>query len=210
MRPIGILGGTFDPVHNGHLRLAQELYEQLRLDHVRLIPLNSPNHRATPEVTASQRLQMINLAVTGEPHLVVDDRELKRGGISYTIDTLIDLRSSFKSQPLCLIIGIDAWSRIEKWHRWQELLDYAHLVIAYRPGCRIPDAEIVQRVTGHQPVTDVSALSGSSAGKIMVKSVPMLDISATRIRELLRQNGNPRYLMPDSVYNYLREHTLYI
>src|SRR5262245_56588121 len=133
--PVGILGGTFDPVHYGHLRLALEIGERSGFAEVRFIVAGTPPHRTAPRTTGAQRLQMVKLATAGNPLFAVDDRELKRTGPSYTFDTLTELRSERgAAQPLCLLVGADAFLEIATWHRWTELFGLAHVVVAHRPG----------------------------------------------------------------------------
>ncbi|MGH8120697.1 MAG: nicotinate (nicotinamide) nucleotide adenylyltransferase, partial [Gammaproteobacteria bacterium] len=134
MKPIGILGGTFDPVHHGHLRLAIECCERLALAEVRLVPLRVPPHRKPPRASPEHRLAMLKLAAENKNNLIVDDSELRRKTISYTIDTVSTLRKSSGRTPLCLLLGTDAFNMLHTWHRWQALLDYVHVVIAERPG----------------------------------------------------------------------------
>ena len=135
--PIGIFGGTFDPIHYGHLRLAQEIAESLRLAEIRLIPGGTPPHRAAPQVSSQQRLEMVRLAAAGNPLFTVDDREVKRSGPGYTIETLTELRrEAGATQPLCVLLGADAFLELATWHRWHELFGLAHLIVAHRPGDR--------------------------------------------------------------------------
>ncbi len=133
-QPIGILGGTFDPVHNGHLHLATAFLKELDLAELRFIPLNSPAHRPAPVASSAQRLEMLKLAVEDQARLKVDDCERRRDGVSYTIDTLKDLRTRFAESSLCLLMGIENFKTLNQWHQWQSLLGYAHIVIANRPG----------------------------------------------------------------------------
>ncbi|MEW6354644.1 MAG: nicotinate-nucleotide adenylyltransferase [Pseudomonadota bacterium] len=202
---LGILGGSFDPVHHGHLRLAVELRQDLGLSEVRLVPSNLPPHRAPPLAAAQQRLDMLRVAVAGEPGLVVDECEIRRGGVSYTIDTLISLRAELGSRPLCLILGMDAFLGLHTWRRWRELITLAHLVVAHRPGWDAAAAtgEIAvllaaQRADGpHQ-------LAAQAAGLILCRPLPQLDISSSRIRALLAQGKSARYLAPDATLDMAR------
>ena len=138
MRPIGIFGGTFDPIHCGHLRTAFELWQELRLEEVRLLPAGTPPHRDQLYASAELRLQMVRAAVADQSSFIVDDREVRRTGLSYSVDTLTELRREYPERSLCLLLGMDAFLGLPHWHRWRELLDLAHIVVAHRPGWRAP------------------------------------------------------------------------
>lgn len=215
MSPIGILGGTFDPIHFGHLRLAQEVADQLRLAEVRFIPGGTPPHRAAPATPAADRLAMVRLAVAGNALFTVDARETSSTAPAYTVDTLTALRAEAGSaQPLVLILGADAFLDLATWSRWHRLFELAHIAVAYRPGfpvdtwqSRMPQplaAEYNTRLM-HQPFS----VHVAPAGGIVVLPIAELNISATMIRESLRRGRNPRYLLPDSIYQYIQEHMLY-
>ncbi|CAG0972542.1 nicotinate-nucleotide adenylyltransferase [Methylophilaceae bacterium] len=210
---VGILGGTFDPIHYGHLRMAEELADILSLDTVRFIPAATPPHRQQPGTIAAHRAAMVGLAVAGNPRFIMDERELHRDGVSYTIDTIISLREELgKETAICLIMGSDAFVRLDTWHRWSELLDYCHLVLVQRPNMaslqeNLPVA--LQAVLQDHATPDPSTLRSSSAGRISVQQIAALDISATAIREDLLNRHSPRYLLPDSVIDYIHCHRLY-
>jgi nicotinate-nucleotide adenylyltransferase len=202
-KPIGLLGGTFDPVHAGHLRVALEAYEQLALDHVRLIPLNDPGHRPSPATPAAQRLAM--LRAIERPPLVVDDCEIARGGISYTIETLTALRARWPRHPLCLIIGLDAWRGLASWRRADELTDYAHIVVAARP-------ESGTGLDGLPPsaqASNVNDLHQRLAGRIVFLDLPRLPISSSDLRARAAAGRDIRCLVPDAVADYIAAHALY-
>lgn len=203
------MGGTFDPVHCGHLRSAVEVRELLRFDQVRLIPAHVPPHRTQPLGTSAQRLHMLQLAIADEPGLVADGRELERSGPSYTFDTLTELRVELGDRiALSLIVGMDAFAELDTWHRWRELLDVANIVVIARPGSGLPTrgdvAELLQR---HR--VDADALRQQVSGAIAVVELTPLPISATAIRTLIRNGKSPRYLLPDPVWCFIREHNLY-
>ncbi len=194
---IGILGGTFDPIHFGHLRPALDVAEQLGLEGIHLIPSARPPHRSEPQATPEQRLTMLQLAVKNNPQFVVDDREMHREGNSYTVDTLASLRQDFPESPLYLMLGTDAFSHIQTWHRWQELLELAHIVVMQRADepLTMPN-EMTDWYQQHQAKEgDENQL----AGKIWPVHVTQLAISATDIRKKIRNNLNPQYLLPDAV-----------
>ena len=138
MPPIGVFGGTFDPIHYGHLRAALEVKEALELSSVLFLPSSGPPHRRAPIASAAQRLQMVRLAVEGQPGFSVDDREIARGGVSYMVDTLVSLRSELGDTPLCLILGMDAFLGLDRWHRWHDLPGLTHFAVGHRPGSELP------------------------------------------------------------------------
>ena len=203
LRGIGLLGGTFDPVHNGHLRAALEVGEALGLPSVRLVPLNAPPHRDPPRAPAKARVEMIGAAIRGVPGLALDTRELERGGVSYTLDTLKSLRDEFPGEPLHLLVGSDAFRHFPAWHRPGDILELAHLVVMNRPGER-HSAHYADRV-----VDTPSALAESPAGRILYQPVTQLDISATAIREMVKHGRSPRFLLPDAVLEILAARGLY-
>lgn len=213
LTPIGILGGTFDPIHYAHLRLAEEMADALALDHVRLVPASVPPHRATPRVTAADRLAMTRLACAGNPRFVVDDRECRRQGPSYTMDTLLELRAELGSQrPLCLLMGVDAFLGLPTWSRWESLFGLAHVVIAHRPGFPLDPAGMppaLARQLETRRAATVSQLYAAAAGLVWLQPITALDISATAIRAAIRDERSPRYLLPHCVLDYIHLNTLY-
>jgi nicotinate-nucleotide adenylyltransferase len=214
--PIGILGGTFDPIHFGHLRLAQELGAALKLDHVRLLPSGTPPHRGAPAAAVEHRLAMTRLAIEGNTLFSIDDRETRRAGPGYTAVTLGELRRELgPTQPLALLLGADAFLELATWYHWHELFTLAHIVVAHRPGFpvdtwqdRMPQPiarEYTSRLM-HQPL----AVHLAPAGGIAVVAFTALDISATRIRDAIAAGVSPRYLLPDAVLDYIQSHRLYL
>lgn len=203
---IGIYGGTFNPVHYGHLRTALEVKELFNLDELRLIPCRLPPHREQPDVPGEMRLQMLQIAVEGMPGFRVDRCELEREGPSYMVDTLRSLREDFPDTPLLLFIGADAFAGLERWHQWQRLFDYAHIVVMTRPGFnRQPLSEFLQQ----RVVEDRKPLRARQAGCLFFQPVTLLDISATQIRYIIANAGNPRFLLPDAVLAFIQQHQLY-
>ena len=199
-RPIGILGGTFDPVHNGHLRLAIELRDMLNLASVRLIPSARPPHRDAPTATPGQRAKWIRVAIADEPNIFLDDRELLRDGLSYTVDTLASLRADIPDTPLCLIMGLDVFAKLPQWHEWLQLFDHGHIILVERPGVSADFPEAAQAELERRR-GDADSLSATLAGSIHVCSPPPLAISSTHVRELLASGRSPRYLLPQAVFD---------
>ena len=200
---IGILGGSFDPIHYGHLRTALDVQQALDLEEVRLIPLRDPPHRDTLDSSAETRLAMVRAAVADEPRFRIDERELTRSGKSYTLDTLLSLRSELGEQPLCLLMGTDAFRGFPGWHKPLDILKQAHLIVMQRPGEARPD------IYPERVVTTADALKINKAGRILFLPVTQIAISATRIRAMGRKGLSPRYLLPDEVLSIIQQRGLY-
>lgn len=200
MTPLAIFGGTFDPVHLGHLSVAWEAAELLDAE-VRLLPAGVPPHRPAPIASAQQRVAMLRAGLQGQSRLSLDTRELERSGPSYTIDTLIELRAQQRDRPLVLLIGADAFAGLPSWHRWRELFEVAHIGVLSRPGvaATLPD-ELEREVAGRR-VDEPAALRELPAGKLVELAVTPLEISATRVRELLAAERDPRYLLPSGLFD---------
>lgn len=203
---IGILGGTFDPIHYGHLRSALELKELFELDHVRLIPCAQPVHRDSPTATATQRLEMLQLAVKNQTDFIVDTQELQRAGGSYTFDTLTALRSNYPNVPLLLFIGSDAFNDFTTWFRWKELFDLAHVVVITRPNAALNPLNEFFKI---HLTNDKKILKQEVAGLLFFQQITQLEISATAIRGMITIRKNPRFLLPDAVIDYIYQHQLY-
>ena len=214
---LGILGGTFDPIHFGHLRLAEEAREALALERVRLIPAGQPPHRIEPQSSAADRLAMARLAIAGNPDLEVDAGEVLAARKSYTVPTLERLRRELGPQrPLVLILGADAFQGLPSWHRWQDLFGLAHLAVANRPGYAphgrrwpgvlSPELEAACR---DRQTNSPAALQRTAAGLIMPFDMTPLAISASLIRDLARNGHSLRYLLPAPVLDYIGQHALY-
>lgn len=212
--PIALLGGTFDPVHYGHLRLADDVRRALGLAQLRLIPAADPPHRGGPHATAANRLAMLHAGLAEFSGLVADDRELRRGGKSYTVLTLEELRRDEPSRPLWLVLGADAFRGLPAWHRWRELFTLAHIVVVARPGVSPDDAlppplaEEWQR----RQTPDSALLFTTPAGRIFKQGVVPQDISATTIRAMLARGCSAdelSQLLPPAVLAYIQTHHLY-
>ena len=214
LAPIALLGGTFDPVHYGHLRLADDVRRALGLSELRLVPAADPPHRGGPHASAADRLAMLTAGIAEFPGLVVDDRELRRGGKSYTVLTLEELRHAFPARPLWLILGADAFRGLPEWHRWRELFTLAHIVVVARPGVP-PDAALPPPLAEEwqrRHTTLPAPLFATPAGRIFEQPVAPHPIAATAIRVLLAQHRNMNQLpqlLPPGVLAYIEQHQLY-
>ncbi len=197
--PIGLFGGAFDPIHYGHLRTAFELWQALKLAQVRFLPTGNPPHREAPLTTPELRVQMVSAAIAGISAFVVDDRELRRRGMSYSVDTLTELRAENPGRSLCLLVGMDAFLGLPTWHRWREIFDLAHVVVAHRPGWKAPMTGPLGEVMVDRGTGSVRDLHGAPAGKVYVHAVTQLEISSTDLRQLILSGRDLRYLVPDSV-----------
>lgn len=208
--PVAVLGGTFNPIHNGHLRSALELVELLGLERLHLMPCANPPHRQAPGCAAGSRADMVELAVADEARLVCDRRELARSGPSWTVDSLAGLRAEYgPERSLGLVMGCDALLGLERWHRWQALLDYAHIIVIARPGWHLPGAGTVADWLEEHRMADASALRERPAGGVLVLELRPLAISSTEIRALCRAGRSARYLLPEPVLDYIETHELY-
>jgi nicotinate-nucleotide adenylyltransferase len=206
---IGILGGSFDPVHYGHLRPALEVQQFLGLDEIRLVPSLLPPHRPQPQASPQQRVAMLNAAVENYPVFRVDTREFDREGPSYTLDTLISLREEMPGVDLCLLVGMDAFQVLASWHRWRELTDHCHMVVLDRPGAQLPtQGELADFIRLHR-VMEPEKLGKQSFGLLYFHAVSQLQISSTAIRKLLASGGDAGFLLPERVLDVVRSKSLY-
>jgi len=196
---VGLFGGTFDPIHFGHLRTALELLQRLQLAEVRFTPCGCPPHGKSPIASAAVRLSMVKAAIANQPGFVVDEQELNRPGPSYTVDTLELLRAESMSRSIGLIVGMDAFVEMESWHRSEEILHLAHIIVARRPGAPLPESGIAGALLAANGVTEPGALAATPAGKIWVQSVTQLEISSSAIRAAVQAGQSQRYLVPDAV-----------
>lgn len=207
--PLGVFGGTFDPIHYGHLRTAFEMLQSLRFGEVSFIPCGDPPHRGATCANADLRLAMVRAAADGQRGFSVDDRELLRAGPSYTVDTLSALRSEFPLRSIALIIGMDAFLGLPKWHKWREILPLAHIVVAHRPGWRAPDMGALGDMLADCGTHRINDLHKTRSGHIFVHDVTQLEISSTEIREMIAAGRDPRFLMPDAVRQVIEESGCY-
>ena len=209
MKPIGVFGGTFDPIHYGHLRTAFEMLQALRFDEVRFMPCGNPPHRGEPIAHAELRVEMVKVATDSQAGFVVDDRELRRDGPSYSVDTLATLREEFPKQSLGLIIGMDAFLGLPKWHHWRKILQLAHIVVAHRPGWRAPDIGPLGELLADRGTHRINDLHQKISGHIYIHDVTQLEISSREIRDLVGLGRDPRFLMPDGVRELIEQSGCY-
>ncbi len=213
--PLALLGGTFDPVHYGHLRFADDVRRALGLAEVRLVPAGDPPHRDGPSASAAERLDMLKLAVREFPGLVIDERELRRSGKSYTVLTLEELRREFPDRPLLVLLGADALRGLPAWHRWREIFDLAHVVVVARPGVNL-EADMPAPLAPfwrERLTDDARPLLERPAGSILVQPIAPVDASATTIRDELAKGAAAgaawHGLLPPAVLAYIGLHQLY-
>lgn len=206
---IGVFGGTFDPVHFGHLRAALEVQEILNISDFRLLPAGTPPHRAPPVASAGHRLAMLRLAVAGHPGMTVDDRETLRKGNSYMVDTLSEIRRESGDAPLVLLIGQDAANALDTWHEWKSLFSLAHLVIMRRPESLVSWSGELLESMQQRLVDQPERLGENTAGLVLPLEVTQLAISSTGIRSRLYAGQSVSFLLPDRVIDYILQNRLY-
>ena len=210
MRLIGILGGTFDPIHNGHIRLAVEVLEKLKLDEVKLIPANIPPHRPTPFASSADRKKMIKLAISDEKKLSIDLREIENGNISYTVNTLKSLRDEFSNDILFLIIGVDVFNMIDGWKEWQSLLNYTHIIVANRSSDNEDNiSSALKKWRNENTIDDINFLTSALSGYIYCIDTPIVKISSRMIRTYYTKHKNIEKYLPSNVITYIKENNLY-
>jgi nicotinate-nucleotide adenylyltransferase len=198
MRPFGVFGGMFDPIHYGHLRTAHEMHELLGLERIAFMPAGDPPHRAAPLADAATRLDMVRAAVVDDERFLVDERELRRTGPSYSVVTLEELRAERGVQPLVLIMGMDAFAGLDRWHRAGELIGLAHLAIALRPRAALPATGLPAALLERNRCDDPAQLAKRPAGFVHVCRNTQLDLSSSAVREVVAAGRDPRYLMPEA------------
>jgi len=211
---IGLMGGTFNPIHYGHLRMAQELAESLNLDEVRFIPAANPPHKSADLMTVEHRAAMVRMGISNNPMFTFDDRELHRSGATYTVDTLLSLRDELgKETSLILFMGSDAFTKFNTWHRWHEIIQLCHIALVQRP-LTTNSKEVLPKVLEtflHNHYTEnADELHESASGWVTMQQITALDISSTTIRDSIKNHHSVRYLMPDNVIDYIQTHKLYL
>ncbi len=202
---IGINGGTFDPIHFGHLRPALEVQKALGLQEIHFVPCFQPVHRVQPEVSSYQRCEMIELAIQSQPSFKLDKVEIEQGGPSYMVNTLKILSKRYFDKGLVLIMGTDAFTEFTSWHQWEEILELANLAITHRPGEPIPQEGEIGQVFRQRWVATLSA----KKGQIVDVPITQLDLSATALRSYLKQGDCIDFLMPEKVVEYIKKYQLY-
>jgi nicotinate-nucleotide adenylyltransferase len=211
---IGIFGGTFDPIHYGHLRAAEEIGEIADLPEIRFIPAGMPRLRARPVAPLRHRVAMVHLAIQDNPRFKLDEREVQREGISRTVESLREMKQELKGVGLCFITGADAFSKLGEWHSWRELFQLCNFIIAARPGLasRMPRDELpgeLKEECARRWVGSADSLRQTPSGLIFTAPTTLLDISATSIRSRVAAGKSLRYLVPDPVLNYIGANKLY-
>jgi len=207
---IGIFGGTFDPIHLGHIKIAEQVLQTCHLQKVLFIPCYQPHHRIKPIASPTQRLQMVQLAIKDYANFDVDDREIKRQGISFMFNTLQSLRQDYPHNSLCLILGYDSFATLDKWHQWQELINYTNLIVVNRPDTENNLSEPIKNLLKTNEIFDATKLQTKSHGLIYQLNITPIPISATEIREQLQQQKTPINTLPTKVYEYIIAKKIYL
>ena len=210
VEPLALFGGTFDPVHYGHLRCADEARQKLTLSKLYLLPAGTPAHRDVPQATVRQRLDMLQLAHKEFPHLMIDDRETRRSGPSYMVETLQELRVSFPDRPLILLIGQDAANLLHTWFHWEQLFELAHIVVLTRPATHTKYEKNLAAQLQTRSGTEDRKLFESKAGAVLHLEVEPIDVSATAIKRIIRSGGSPGSMLPAAVLEYITRNRLYL
>ncbi|MGA2654623.1 MAG: nicotinate-nucleotide adenylyltransferase [Gammaproteobacteria bacterium] len=205
---LGIFGGTFDPIHYGHLSAAWQVYQTLNLTQLRFMPCNHPPHRSAAIANATHRVNMLKLAIKDIPEFVIDDRELKSNDISYSVNSLKQIRQEIGNTPLCFILGLDAFNQIHTWHEPFEIIKLAHIIVLGRPDHNLNQTDMINDLMQHQ-IDNPEKLKMQNAGFIYFEQNTLLDISATQIRNMLIQGISPKFLLPDDVLDYIEHEGLY-
>jgi nicotinate-nucleotide adenylyltransferase len=208
--PIALFGGTFDPIHYGHLRCADEARQKLGLKNLYLLPAGDPPHREPPRATVKQRLEMLQLAVQEFPFLLIDDRETRRSGPSYMVDTVQELRTGFKDRPLLLLIGQDTANHFHTWYHWQQIFELSHIVVLTRPGSSVQYAPEVAKQMQARSISDVKKLHESCAGAVLQLEVESIDVSSTDIKNAITSRAAVKSMLPAAIIEYIEQNRLYL
>lgn len=208
--PIALFGGTFDPIHYGHLRCADEARQKLGLKYIYLLPAGNPPHREPPQATVEQRLKMLQLAVQEFPRLLIDDRETRRNGPSYMVDTVQELRTGVKDRPLLLLIGQDAANQFHSWYHWQQIFELSHIVVLTRPGSLAQYAPELAKQMQARSTFDVNDLLTSCAGSVLQLEVESIDISSTDIKNSITSGAAVNSMLPAAISEYIEQNRLYL
>jgi nicotinate-nucleotide adenylyltransferase len=206
---IGLLGGTFDPIHKGHVHLAQSVYDALNLAAIHFIPAAQPLLRETPQATTLQRLQMVELVTKTQAYFKLDDREIKRGGKSYMIDTLTDIRIEYPCEPLSLIIGVDQFAKFDQWKDWQKIIQLAHIIVTTRAGFEYSVPPEIETFLLQHQTDKVADIHAAVCGRILFLPLDTLLISSTVVRDKIVKGENVADLLPQGVWAYVKENILY-
>lgn len=208
-QPITVFGGTFDPVHQGHLQIALMLQKEFLLPEIRFIPCKIPVLKEEAHAAAHDRLAMLELAISAYPGLTIDTRELDRTTPSYTVETLHSLRTQFPQHPLCFVLGMDAFLELPQWYHWQELLTLSHLIVINRNAHPIPQDSLLIQLLQRHSMTDPNFLHTTLAGSILQKTITPICISSSNIRQQIRSGQDVSSLLPPQVFHYIQERKLY-
>ena len=206
---IGFLGGTFDPIHFGHLRPALEMCERLSLQQLFIMPNHIAPHKSETQCTALQRSEMVKLAIASQPMMTIDTRELTRDKASYTIDTLKELKQIYPTTPICFMMGMDSLLSFNSWYKWQEILDYCHIVVSQRPQWHPNFNTTVKEMVDRCHTLNIQDLHNIDHGKIYFQDTSQLDISSSYIRQLSHDQLSIDFLVPESVAQYIKQNNLY-
>jgi nicotinate-nucleotide adenylyltransferase len=213
---VGIFGGTFDPIHYGHLRIAEEIVETVGLQKMYFVPAGIPRLRHAPVALPQHRVEIVRLAIQKNPVFVLDEREIYRDGVSYSIDTVREFKQEFGEEiRLCFVLGVDAFIKLTEWNNWRELFNLCHFIISTRPGYMLTSInellpKELKKECSQRWISSADSLKNDTSGLIFIASTTMLDISATSIRAHIAAGRSVRYLVPDIAINYISANKLYL